>query len=67
MDVIINGNERELSEEINTVSKLIRHLEITNPVIIVEHNDVILQKVDHEKTVIKAGDQIELIQFVGGG
>lgn len=67
MDVIINGNKRELSEEINTVSKLIKHLEITNPVIIVEHNDVILQKVDHEKTAIKAGDQIELIQFVGGG
>lgn len=67
MNVIINGNKKQLPKEINTVTKLITHLDITNPVIIVEKNDVILQKAEHETTPIQENDRIEFIQFVGGG
>jgi len=67
MDIKINGNKMVVPNDVNTVSKLINHLEISNPVVIVEHNNVILQKDEHEKTIIKSGDAIEFIQFVGGG
>ncbi len=67
MNVTINGKEMQIPEDVDTVAKLISHLEIRNPVVIVELNDEILQKEDHEKTTIKADDRIEFIQFVGGG
>lgn len=67
MDVNINGNDMTIPNEVDTVCKLIEHLNITNPVIIVEHNDVILLKEQHETTSIHDGDKIEFIQFVGGG
>lgn len=67
MDVTINGNKMTLPEDVNTVTKLIEHLNIKNPVIIVEHNDVILKKDNHATTSVQSGDKIEFIQFVGGG
>lgn len=67
MKIIINGKEKEIPLHVQTVQQLIDHLEITNPVVIVEQNGHILQKQDHEKSTIAAGDKIEFIQFVGGG
>ncbi len=67
MQVTINGKAMSLPKNVDTVAKLIEHLEIRNPVVIVEHNDCILQKEDHASTQIKENDKIELIQFVGGG
>jgi len=67
MKVIINGNDMEIPSTVNTISKLIEHLKITNPVVIVEHNHVILEKEDHATTTIAPTDRIEFIQFVGGG
>ena len=67
MDVRINGNKMNIPQDVNTISKLIAHLNISNPVIIVEHNAQILQKEDHATTEVAPNDNIELIQFVGGG
>ena len=67
MEVTINGNAMVIPEKVDTITKLIEHLEINNPVVIVEHNDVILQKESHENTMVQASDRIEFIQFVGGG
>lgn len=67
MKVTINGKSEQLPEGVTTVRQLIDYLKIKNPVIIVEVNDVILHKDDHETTTLEAGDKIEFIQFVGGG
>lgn len=67
MDLIINGNHMQIPEDVSTITNLIDYLKISNPVVIVEHNDNILQKDDHKNTVIQTGDRIEFIQFVGGG
>lgn len=67
MNIIINGKEKQIPTSVTTIQQLIEYLEITNPVIIVEKNDVILQQEDHETTTIEAEDRIEFIQFVGGG
>lgn len=67
MEVTINGNAMVIPKKVDTITKLIEHLEINNPVVIVEHNDVILQKETHENTMVQASDRIEFIQFVGGG
>lgn len=65
--VQINGKPLEISQEIETVKQLINHLQLKSPIIIVEHNQIVLQKAEHEQTKIATGDKIEFVQFVGGG
>lgn len=67
MTLTVNGREVTVPETIKTVNQLINHFDLKSPVIIVEHNDVILEKGEHDKTNIEAGDKIEFVQFVGGG
>ncbi|HLS66967.1 MAG TPA: sulfur carrier protein ThiS [Pseudogracilibacillus sp.] len=67
MNLVINGEKMNVPKSISTITELIEHLELKSPVIIVEHNEVILQKGEHEKTKIAPGDTIEFVQFVGGG
>lgn len=67
MDLQINGEQVKVPETIETITDLIDYFEIRNPVFIVEHNENILEKEDHAKTTVKAGDKIEFVQFVGGG
>jgi len=63
----INGAKVEVPASVQTVTDLIAHLDLSSPVIIVEHNQVILKKDEHENAQIKDGDKIEFVQFVGGG
>ncbi len=67
MNLQINGDQVTLSTDLNTIQDVIDHYQIKNQVVIVEHNDQILEKDTHGQTEIKDGDKLELIQFVGGG
>lgn len=67
MELVINGANMRVPSSIKTVTDLIEHLNLKSPVIIVEHNEKILQKEEHAQTEIKDGDKIEFVQFVGGG
>lgn len=67
MNLNINGELVTVPKTIQTVSDLIAYYEFKNPVIIVEHNKVILDKSDHQTTEVADGDKIEFVQFVGGG
>lgn len=65
--MLINGSTMEVCEEVETVKQLMEHLDLKSPIIIVEHNEKILQKSDHELVKVQEGDTIEFVQFVGGG
>lgn len=67
MNLTINGVEMKIPKTVQTVTDLIDHLELSSPVIIVEHNEVILQNETHRKVIVSEGDKIEFVQFVGGG
>lgn len=67
MKLLINGAQMEVPASIQTITELIEYLELSSPVIIVEHNDEVLQKGTHEQTIVQDGDKIEFVQFVGGG
>lgn len=67
MKLHINGTLLEVPETIETITQLIEHLKLNSPVIIVEHNEVILQKDEHAEVKLSSGDNIEFVQFVGGG
>ncbi|MFC7783895.1 MULTISPECIES: sulfur carrier protein ThiS [unclassified Rossellomorea] len=67
MELRINGQVVTVPDTISTIADLIHYFKFENRVIIVEQNQNILEKDEHEKAELNKGDTIELIQFVGGG
>ena len=66
MDVVVNGQPREVSNGM-TVSQLLEQLQVAPDRVVVEVNLTILKRAQHAHTVLKEGDQVEIVQFVGGG
>ena len=64
--VTVNGRQREFEDEMS-LPELIRRLEITFPRIAVAHNGEVLRQEDHETTMIRDGDSVEIVRMVGGG
>lgn len=67
MEVILNGENLKLSEEIVCVSDLLEYYKLLDKVVIIEVNGEILNKVDHQETLLSDRDRIEIVHFVGGG
>ena len=66
MTIQVNGQAREIPEDL-TVSHLLETLKVAPERVVVELNLTILKRAQHPRTVLKEGDQVELVQFVGGG
>jgi sulfur carrier protein len=64
--ISVNGEAREVSAETRVVD-LLRTLGISTPRVAVEYNREILPKPRYGETVLREGDLIEIVQFVGGG
>jgi sulfur carrier protein len=67
MQLIINGENIQADKSITTVQQLLEWHQLHQRVVIVELNETILQKEEHINTILKDGDRIELVSFVGGG
>jgi thiamine biosynthesis protein ThiS len=66
MEITINGEKRNLMSEM-TMSNLLDELDIKREALAVELNKNILPKSEYDSMIIKDGDVLEIIQFVGGG
>jgi sulfur carrier protein len=66
MTVTVNGQPQTLAEGW-TVSQLLKRLQIRPERIVVEVNLKILKRHEHAMTVLREGDQVEIVRFVGGG
>ncbi len=66
MQIIINGKSRELGEG-TTLAMLVATLADDMRAIAVELNREIVPKSTYAQTVLKEGDKLEVVQFVGGG
>jgi len=64
--ITLNGDPFEISEPL-TVGELLKQLDIDPRRVAVEHNLVVLKHSAFEHTTISTGDQIEIVNFVGGG
>ena len=62
----VNGENRETTAG-TTVSGLLAQLGLNAGRVAIEHNRRILPKAKWEETKVGAGDQFEIVQFVGGG
>ena len=66
MMITLNGDPFELATP-STVSQLLAHLAIDARRVAVEHNLIVLKRAAFDTTDIHEGDQIEIVNFVGGG
>ena len=66
MRLWVNGEPREVAEG-TTVSLLLAQLDIEPGPVAVERNRDIVPRALHESTALHEGDQLEVVQFVGGG
>jgi thiamine biosynthesis protein ThiS len=66
MIITLNGDRLELPGPI-TVRDLLGRLNLDPGRVAVEQNLVVLKRTAFETTVIAEGDEIEVVNFVGGG
>lgn len=65
MQLNVNGQLRDFPEPL-TISQLLQQLALVPERVVIELNNEILTAEDYS-TLLKNGDALELIQFVGGG
>ncbi|HEY7791657.1 MAG TPA: sulfur carrier protein ThiS [Vicinamibacterales bacterium] len=64
--ITLNGDPFEIQGPLS-VSALLEHLSIDPRRVAVEHNLIVLKRAAFEETIVREGDQIEIVNFVGGG
>ncbi|HDZ62100.1 MAG TPA: sulfur carrier protein ThiS [Nitrospirae bacterium] len=66
MKLNLNGTLSEFQDVLN-VDGLLENLKIEPGRVAVEVNMAIVKKQDYEKAMLKEGDSVEIVNFVGGG
>ena len=68
MNVKINGEDVTLEKKDISVSELLAHQKVDMPdMVTVELNGTILDRESFETTIVKEGDSLEFLYFMGGG
>ena len=66
MTIRVNGEPLEIAGPV-TISALLADLKIDPRLVAVEHNLVIVKRDQQASVVVNAGDEVEIVRFVGGG
>ncbi len=66
MKITLNGDPYEVAAPL-TVADLLAQLHIDARRVAVEHNLVVVKRAAFEHTLVNDGDQVEVVNFVGGG
>jgi sulfur carrier protein len=66
MRVTVNGEVRETAHDA-TVTSLLASLGIDSRKVAVERNRAIVPKSQYDRLVLEPEDELEIVQFVGGG
>ncbi len=64
--VTINGTPREVSAG-RTLPELLVALGLDPRLVVVEHNRTIVERARLAEVEVRAGDNLEIVHFVGGG
>lgn len=66
MEVFVNG-EKQQFEEGTTVQDILNHFGIEAKRMAVERNAEVVKRSEWSTTEVRQADQLELLEFVGGG
>jgi sulfur carrier protein len=66
MKVRINGEEKEIADGLS-IAGLLEELQIRPGRVVIELNQDVVSRAAHGSTLLKEGDALEIVHFVGGG
>jgi len=66
MDIILNG-EKESIEREYSITELVQKFELNPDTVTVSLNGNILTRDDFDNTIVKDGDSVDVLLFMGGG
>ena len=66
MTIRLNGEPYELASPA-TIAVLLETLGIDGRRVAVEHNVVVIKRDAYHSTMLQVGDEVEIVNFVGGG
>lgn len=66
MIIRLNGEPHDLAGPV-TIAGLLETLGIDRRRVAVEHNLVVLKRDAYDSTLVQEGDEVEIVNFVGGG
>lgn len=66
MKCIINGDAFTFDSE-QSINQVLVSLELDPERVIVEHNKTLIKQDDYDNHTVREDDQLELLEFVGGG
>ncbi len=66
MLIQVNGERRELRDE-SRLSDLLKDLSLAPERVAVELNHQVVRRNDWTNTMLREGDRVEIVHFVGGG
>ncbi|HTV00509.1 MAG TPA: sulfur carrier protein ThiS [Luteitalea sp.] len=66
MTIQLNGEPYELPDPV-TVTALLAQLDIDARRVAVELNEWVVKKAAYDATLVRPGDAVEVVNFVGGG
>ena len=66
MEVMLNGEKRDIPDGV-TVAQLLQQLQIQPERVAVEVNLTVLKRAQLPGVSLKPGDQVEIVQLIGGG
>ncbi len=66
MHIDVNGKAREVETGLS-VAGLLSELDLDGRLVVVELNRQIVRHTERSEMLLRAGDRIEIVHFVGGG
>ncbi len=66
MQIQINGEKREIADA-TTLLGLVESLGMKSDRVAIERNQEIVPRSEWRSTVLRSGDKLEVVHFVGGG
>lgn len=66
MQIVLNGENKEISENIS-LKQLVDKLELKQERVAIELNKTVARRKDWAEIMLKDGDSLEIVHFVGGG
>lgn len=66
MLIEVNGESHDVPAAL-TIGELVHHLALARERLAIELNQRVVRRADWQQTVLKQGDRVEIVHFVGGG
>jgi thiamine biosynthesis protein ThiS len=66
LQIYVNGESKQLTDN-SSLAEIVSQLGLPAARIAIELNRMVIRRVNWEKTVVREGDRLEIVHFVGGG